>query len=235
MATVELDRLGPGNRRAGPARAGVAPHSVAKRTAFGGATWPKLAAVAIGFGTLAADRVDRLETDLPFYPGPGKPVFHHLWLGPPTRWLSGTATTLRRAVEYYVVAFGRRATLHRHRHPHALGSVRTAVSPLVTGFADHARRWRGGADSHPPFRHQARGHPVRDFGGQHPRGHIVGTVAAIDARTTGPLASPGEMLGGPGGRPVNRHVVLPAASAGLRGWDEASRGRSRGVRSWPAS
>ena len=148
-------------------------------------------------------------------PGPAT-VFHHLWEDRHPV-LSGVATTLRRAVEYYAIALaaGTLVAIAITR----VKAVRTAVAPLVTGLQTMPSvAWVPIAIL--LFGVKTEAILFVTLAGSIPA-VIVGTVAAIDA-VPPLLLRAGHMLGARGiGR--YRHVVLPAALPGFvagmkQGW-----------------
>jgi len=169
------------------------------------ATWPKLAAAAIG---LALWQLVVSSGWKPTYllPGPAT-VFHHVWEDRHPV-LSGTGTTLRQAVEYYLSALviGTLIAIAITR----VRAVRTAVSPLVTGLQTMPSvAWVPIAIL--LFGIKPEAVLFVTLAGSIPA-VIVGTVAAIDAIPP-ILLQAGHMLGARG---VDRyrHVVLPAALPG---------------------
>jgi NitT/TauT family transport system permease protein len=164
-----------------------------------------LAAIAIGLGLW---QIVVWSGWKPTYllPGPAT-VFHHMWQDR-HELLSGTATTLRQAVEYFAVAVATGTLLaiaiSRVR------AVRTAVFPLVTGLqAMPSVAWVPIAIL--LFGIKSEAILFVTLAGSIPA-MIVGTVAAID--TIPPiLLQAGEVLGARG---VDRyrHIVLPAALPG---------------------
>jgi NitT/TauT family transport system permease protein len=168
-------------------------------------TWPKLAAAAIGIGLW---QVVVWSGWKPTYllPGPGT-VFHHLWQDRHAVW-SGTTTTLRRAVEYYLTALaaGTLAAVAITR----VNAVRLAVMPLVTGLQTMPSvAWVPIAILLFGIKSQAI--LFVTLAGSIPA-VIVGTVAAIDAVPPN-LLQAGHMLGARG-IDRYRYVVLPAALPG---------------------
>jgi NitT/TauT family transport system permease protein len=169
------------------------------------ATWPKLTAIGIGLGLWQLVVWSGWK---PTYllPGPAT-VFHHLWEDRHVV-LSGVATTLRRAVEYYVLALviGTVAAIGITR----VRGVRVAVSPLVTGLQSMPSvAWVPIAILLFGIKTQAI--LFVTLAGSIPA-VIIGTVAAIDAVPPS-LLQAGHMLGARGiGR--YRHVVLPASLVG---------------------
>ena len=179
------------------------------------ATWPKLAAIAVG---LALWEAVVLSGWKPTYvlPGPGA-AFSELWtargvLG------SGALTTLQRAVEFYLISLligtVLAAAISR------VATLRTAVSPLLTGLQTMPNvAWV-------PFAIIVWGSgTVRPIMFVAVIGTVpaitIGTLSAIDA-VPPLLLRAGDVLGARG---LNRyrHVVLPAAMpgyvAGMRqGW-----------------
>jgi NitT/TauT family transport system permease protein len=169
------------------------------------ATWPKLTAVAVG---LALWQLVVWSGWKPTYllPGPAT-VFHHLWMDRHPV-LSGAATTLRRAVEYYLAALAAGTIL-------AIGitrvrAVRVAVTPLVTGLQTMPSvAWVPIAIL--LFGIKPEAILFVTLAGSIPA-VIIGAVAAIDA-VPPTLLQAGHMLGARG---VDRYryVVLPAALPG---------------------
>ncbi len=165
-------------------------------------TWPKLAAVVIGLGLWQLVVWSGWK---PTYllPGPAT-VFHHMWEDRHAI-LSGTATTLRRAVEYYLAALsiGTLVAIAITR----VNTIRLAVTPLVTGLQTMPSvAWVPIAIL--LFGIKPEAILFVTLAGSIPA-VIVGTVAAIDTVPPG-LLQAGHMLGARG---INRyrHVVLPAA------------------------
>ena len=169
------------------------------------ATWPKLAAIAIGLGLWQLVVWSGWK---PTYllPGPAT-VFHHLWEDRHAV-LSGVATTLRRAVEYYTIALviGTLLAIAITR----IRAVRVAVTPLVTGLQTMPSvAWVPLAIL--LFGIKPEAILFVTLAGSIPA-VIMGTVAAIDA-VPPTLLQAGQMLGARG---INRYryVVLPAALPG---------------------
>jgi NitT/TauT family transport system permease protein len=169
------------------------------------ATWPKVAAIAIGLGLWQVVFWSGWKPAF-LLPAPAT-VFHHVWEDRHPV-LSGTGTTLRRAVEYYLaaLALGTLVAIGISR----VRAVRTAVTPLVTGLQTMPSvAWVPIAIL--LFGTRPEAILFVTLAGSIPA-VIVGSVAAIDAVPPALLRA-GQMLGARG---VDRyrHVILPAALPG---------------------
>jgi NitT/TauT family transport system permease protein len=169
------------------------------------ATWPKLAAALIGIGLWQLVVWAHWK---PTYllPGPFT-VFRHVW-DDRHDVLSGTGTTLRRAVEYYLsaLAIGTLLAIVVTR----VRAVRVAVTPLVTGLQTMPSvAWVPIAIL--LFGTRPEAILFVTLAGSIPA-VIVGTAAAIDA-VPPVLLRAGHVLGARG-LDRYRHVVLPAALPG---------------------
>lgn len=169
------------------------------------AIWPKAAAIVIGLGIWQLVVWAHWK---PTYllPGPFT-VFRHVW-DDRHDVLSGTGTTLRQAVEYYLVALGVGTVVAIVIT--RVNAVRLAVTPLVTGLQTMPSvAWVPIAILLFGVRSEAV--LFVTLAGSIPA-VIVGAVAAIDA-VPPILLRVGDVLGARG---INRyrHVVLPAAMPG---------------------